>query len=691
MISKDESSNVNDSYTLNSARIKVDASGSPHCLTFNDIYYMDDSGKRESEHVFINGNNLLSRWQQPSPNKFNVFTILELGFGTGLNFFLTVRRWLDTEKKTKKTLHYISLEKFPVSKNHLINIMASWGFTVPCKQEFLDWYPDNLKGTFRIQFNMSDHTKLILDLVHDDAFIGIKSLIKPPVQYVDALFLDGFSPKNNLSMWDSNLLLELAKFCQLNLTTISSFSVASLVKKNLKTAGFHLSKIPGIGKKRENLTGIFKGNCIIPSLSKLTSFQKNSYTSKSWFHQPKKGLELSADSTVAIIGGGLAGSFSAYSLNRLGINTEIIDKNSTLASEASGNHQGVVYTRITKKPTEVSLFHLKGYKYTLQLLNRLQKDHKEIPFWQKCALYQFEDRKNKNFYENLIENNLFPSDLLRVSSNLSNGMNRKYLIFPNSGFVNPPRLCQVLTGSTRCQFKFNTNIAKIVRQGSMWHLISETGSTIGKYPIVIFANAFKANELLNFASYLELKTIRGQVTYLKNEYLDNLKDIYTTEKYLLPPFEGFSTVGASFNIGSNKLELSELDTKENIEILKNIYPNIDLNEIEKSSVIGGRVGFRTACSDYLPAIGAVPDLTYFKKNYDFLRFNARRSTSVSAQYSPGLFLNIAHGSRGLVSAPIASEIIASMVSGQFLPIENNLIDAINPARFIIRKLQKNQL
>lgn len=51
---------------------------------FDDIYFSPENGLEETRHVFIGGNDLPDRWR--NSNIQNSFCILELGFGTGLNF-----------------------------------------------------------------------------------------------------------------------------------------------------------------------------------------------------------------------------------------------------------------------------------------------------------------------------------------------------------------------------------------------------------------------------------------------------------------------------------------------------------------------------------------------------------------------------------------------------------------------------
>lgn len=56
----------------------------PYSLDFNDVYYSSDDGLAETDYVFIQHNQLNQRFTQLDKNRF---TIIETGFGTGLNFF----------------------------------------------------------------------------------------------------------------------------------------------------------------------------------------------------------------------------------------------------------------------------------------------------------------------------------------------------------------------------------------------------------------------------------------------------------------------------------------------------------------------------------------------------------------------------------------------------------------------------
>ena len=81
---------------------------------FGDIYASTLDPIGESQHVFLNGNQLQKRWRQ-APETPGHFHIGELGFGTGLNFLLTWKLWTETKDKTQAGAASImpALKHFP--------------------------------------------------------------------------------------------------------------------------------------------------------------------------------------------------------------------------------------------------------------------------------------------------------------------------------------------------------------------------------------------------------------------------------------------------------------------------------------------------------------------------------------------------------------------------------------------------
>ena len=102
--------------------------GQPYSELFDDIYYSSDenediSGGNEFQHVFFKHNGLPERWQGRDD-----FVIAELGFGSGLNCILTIREWLRdcATYETVKTLHYIAIEKYPLSVESIAELISGY-------------------------------------------------------------------------------------------------------------------------------------------------------------------------------------------------------------------------------------------------------------------------------------------------------------------------------------------------------------------------------------------------------------------------------------------------------------------------------------------------------------------------------------------------------------------------------------
>lgn len=210
---------------------------------FNDIYFSPENGLEETKHVFIGGNDLYNRWK--NLNIQNSFCILELGFGTGLNFLTAWKEYL--EFKNRFRLHFISVEKFPLSREEISKALSVFSELAEIKKEFLSLYRDLIPGMNYFQF--------LEGKIHLSLFLGDVSIALGEISgKVDAIFLDGFAPSKNPEMWDKSVLENL-KYVSKKETTLSTFTVARTVRDSLSSAGFKLEKRPGFGRKREMLIG----------------------------------------------------------------------------------------------------------------------------------------------------------------------------------------------------------------------------------------------------------------------------------------------------------------------------------------------------------------------------------------------------------------------------------------------------
>ena len=100
------------------ATLAFDASGNPFSPQFADVYHSADSAAGQARHVFLHGNDLPARWAGA-----RVFTIVETGFGVGLNFLATWQAWRDDPQRCSR-LHFVSIERWPFARADLATLHA---------------------------------------------------------------------------------------------------------------------------------------------------------------------------------------------------------------------------------------------------------------------------------------------------------------------------------------------------------------------------------------------------------------------------------------------------------------------------------------------------------------------------------------------------------------------------------------
>ncbi len=250
----------------------------PSSLQFDDIYFSPHDGIGESQYHFIEGNDLVERFQTlfQTPQIDNAcFTVAETGFGTGLNFILTGNLWFNLaracqlaspETPMNATLHYISAEKYPIEPSQLAQIYQAQGWTNDISQAVLSQYPTTFGNASSHEIHIS-HSKIgdfsDINDINNNINIDIKLTLllgdasdcfRQHKFIADAWFLDGFAPNKNPDMWTQALFDAMATHSQSE-TTFATFTAASAVRCGLQEAGFEVYKGKGFGRKRERLLG----------------------------------------------------------------------------------------------------------------------------------------------------------------------------------------------------------------------------------------------------------------------------------------------------------------------------------------------------------------------------------------------------------------------------------------------------
>ncbi|MGB0129013.1 MAG: tRNA (5-methylaminomethyl-2-thiouridine)(34)-methyltransferase MnmD [Rhodocyclaceae bacterium] len=232
--------------TLTPARLVIREDGTPFSAEFGDVYHSIDGGPGQAEFVFLAGNGLPERWRHR-----HSFTVLETGFGTGLNFLATWKAWL-TDSARCFHLRFVSIEKHPFGADDLGTLHQRWPELALYSEQLCAAWPLPETGLHTLQF---DQGRVTLDLHFGDAADVLPRLKKQ----ADAFYLDGFAPGKNPEMWSPAIFQALAAAATPG-ATLATWTVAATVRKGLAEAGFSLWKSAGYGRKREMLRGALRGD-----------------------------------------------------------------------------------------------------------------------------------------------------------------------------------------------------------------------------------------------------------------------------------------------------------------------------------------------------------------------------------------------------------------------------------------------
>ncbi|MDY6891900.1 MAG: tRNA (5-methylaminomethyl-2-thiouridine)(34)-methyltransferase MnmD, partial [Pseudomonadota bacterium] len=217
--------------------------GVPSSTRFGDIYFNRAGGVAETRHVFLQGNALEERFSAPGRAPF---VVAETGFGTGLNFLCCRELWLQ-RAASRRQLHYISCEKYPLSPADLERALANFVHLRAGARQLLDYYPAPVAGVYNLEF---DAGRILLTLLFGDA----RECLSQLDARVDAWFLDGFAPARNPELWQEPLFNEIARLSGAG-SSFATFTAAGAVRRGLQAVGFEVTRRAGFGSKREMLTG----------------------------------------------------------------------------------------------------------------------------------------------------------------------------------------------------------------------------------------------------------------------------------------------------------------------------------------------------------------------------------------------------------------------------------------------------
>lgn len=369
-------------------------------------------------------------------------------------------------------------------------------------------------------------------------------------------------------------------------------------------------------------------------------------------------------SDVVVIGAGLAGGFTAHALAQRGATVTVLESCDTIASKASGNRCALLTPYITTKPSELEAVYSSGFRYTHTLL---RKNARLAEIFTESGAIQLPSTARLAAALANTGSCLGDIGIRRVSTHGARAIcgietSSDAFHIPEAGFLDPRALVHSLLSEppARISIVTGTQVLELTEAGGSWCVTCSRGDTYHA-KIVVICNAYEAAKLKQ-SSWLPLEPVRGQTVSVRaNECSRDLRTPIMFGGYITPASEGSHLVGAHYRHDDDNESVSQSDS---VEVVARCNEWLRAVRFTESEIQNGRVCFRTSTLDRLPYCGAVADYDTFKHESARFQSGTDLIKHVSLTYHRGLFCNLGHGSRGLLSCPIGAEIIATSIFGE---------------------------
>ncbi|SFU30115.1 tRNA 5-methylaminomethyl-2-thiouridine biosynthesis bifunctional protein [Polaromonas sp. YR568] len=612
------------------------AGGSPFSPRFGDRYRSELGGLDQAREVFLKGCGLPEAWSgQPQ------WTVLETGFGLGLNFLVTWAAW-KADPQRPRLLHFVSTEAFPASAADVLRGAQTHPELIPFAEELQRQLWGLLPGFHRLVF---EGGQVLLTLCIGDT----KAVLREQSFEADSVYLDGFSPQRNPDIWDLHTFKAVARCCRRG-TRIATWTIARSVRDALAQCGFVVNKVPGIPPKRDNLQGEFN---------------------PAW--EPKRAQlppARRAPSSCVVIGAGLAGAAVAASLARRGWQVTVLDAGEAPAAGASGLPAGLLAPHVSPDDNVLSRLSRGGIRATLQQAEALLQpgsDWAPTGVLEHCVEHprKLPDTWHSDWADAAADWSR-PASAVQLAQ-CSLPPEAPALWHARSGWIRPAGLVNAWLATPGVQWRGRCAASKLERATGGWRVLDAEGRELATAELVVLAAGYGSRALATSADRgtdLALQAIRGQVTWGPHE--PGLADA-------LPPFpvNGLGSLapavpapgggtawltGASFERDNPQPEIRAGDNRHNLERLQTLLPQAAGVLLEKfeTGQIQAWAGVRCATPSRLPALGTIGTTEH------------------------GLWVCSGMGSRGLTFAALCGELLAARLHAEPLPVEQRLADALKP-------------
>lgn len=632
-----------------------DALGRLIAPRFDDVYFSAADGLAETRHVFIQGNRLPERFAAMTGHA--PFTVGETGFGTGLNFLATWAQFNASCQRGRGTLDYLSVEAYPLPIEVMRQALMPWEELETYRERMLGAIGPMIGGTHRFLF---DGGRVRLTVLIGDA----AEVLGRAQAGVDAWFLDGFSPAKNHGMWSEPVYAQVARLSRPG-ATLASYTCAGHVRRGLMAAGFAMDKRPGFGRKRQMITGVLPEQAQADVMVARETTPTNTDTVE-----------------VLVIGAGLAGCAAAAALAQAGLDVAVLD-HAGVARGSSATPQAIMQPVVGHLDDRLGRYMRSAFAFAAHRLDAIMLPS-EVSGVTPGLLRLLHDDTGREKASRFVREVGLPGyakwvDADEASALLGVRVALPGVFFPQGRCVDPAALCARHLAHDRVRLIESAQAIAVRRQGEQWGVDLADGRKLTARRLVI-ANAMEAGLLLPSLA-AELRPVAGQVLSLPSTPASAaLRCPVYFGQYLTPAITGRHVLGATFHRGAHAIPQVQRDNEELLAGLRAVFPDL-AGGFETVADAHPWSGVRCTTADHLPIVGQ-PLCIHNEEDADPRERNP-------GNREPGLYLSLAHGSRGVISSLLAAEVIACQVLGRVMPVEQQMLDAIDPARFTLRAQRRS--
>lgn len=198
-------------------------------------YHSRHGALQESKHVFLNTG--MCYFLEKSAIKR--VKILEVGFGTGLNFLITA----DFCSENNIQLDYTGIEAYPLKSE----MIGDTGYE--------DYISDDLWDSFTAQYEEAQKSSVQIGKLCTLKIAPEKMLDFNAKEPFDVVYFDAFAAVHQPEMWNQESLKHISKFVKPGGVFVT-YAITGDLKRTMKSLGFTIEKAPGAAGKREMLRAV---------------------------------------------------------------------------------------------------------------------------------------------------------------------------------------------------------------------------------------------------------------------------------------------------------------------------------------------------------------------------------------------------------------------------------------------------